>query len=67
MYLKTAEKLRQPVNIGVEPKQANPGVLVAALDKASSFYYMGFIRAKPATETSTLLPKGTTSRYGTAS
>lgn len=64
IYLKTAEKLKKPVSIGVAAKDAYPGALVAALDKSSSFTYIGAIRN--VTSESALLPKGSTSRgYGT--
>lgn len=64
VYQKTAEKMRKPLRIGIAPKDAFPGALVTALDKSSSFTYVGAIRN--VTSSSALLPKGSTPRrYGT--
>jgi len=44
MYFKTAEKMRKGFSFPLQPKLAFPGALVDALDKSSSFTYMGVIR-----------------------
>jgi len=46
MYNVTADKMRQHISIGIQPKDALPGPLVEALDSCSSFKYMGKIPSK---------------------